>query len=115
MRDKPLYHEDGKPAGTLRIFSVGLTNSGETAKSVSVKVVQIQPAELKAYWTSSLHVANESVDMSQRDIHQSTTPLAFFEVSRRCLKGANPQHLYESGLRRLACLSDPWRWRTNTS
>jgi hypothetical protein len=25
-----------------------------------------------AYWTSSLHLANESVEMSQRDVHQST-------------------------------------------
>ena len=69
---------------------MGITNSGETAKSVSVKVVQIQPAELKAYWTSSLHAANESVQMSQRDIHQSTTPLAFFEVVSQVFEGNKP-------------------------
>jgi len=90
VRDKPLYHEDGKPAGTLRIFSVGITNSGETAHRVSVKVVQIQPAELKPYWTSSLHAVNESVEMSQRDIHQSTTPLAFFEVVSQVFDGNKP-------------------------
>jgi hypothetical protein len=90
VRDKPLYHKDGEPAGTLRIFSVGITNGGETAHSVSVKVVQIQPSELKANWTSSLHVANESVEMSQRDIHQSTMPLAFFEVASQAFEGNRP-------------------------
>jgi len=52
VRDKPLFHQNGTAAGTLRIFNVGLTNTGDTAPSVAVRVVKIEPNELSPYWTS---------------------------------------------------------------
>lgn len=69
------------PAGGMRIHSVGVVNSGqESASGVRVRLVKIDPPELRQYWTAPLHVANEPVPVDRSDVHQTTSPVVFFEV-----------------------------------
>jgi hypothetical protein len=91
VREKSLFHDGtNQPAGTLQIFSVGVANEGGTAPDVTVRITKVEPAELQAYWNSALHIANEPVSTSTRDIHPSPEPLAFFEVVAHHFDGSSP-------------------------
>jgi hypothetical protein len=65
----------------MRIHSVGVANSGQdSASGVRVRLLRIEPPELRQHWTASLHVANEPVSVDRCDVHHATSPVVFYEV-----------------------------------
>ena len=86
-RDKPAFNKDGEPSGVLRIFAVGVINSGPSSRDVSVKLMRIEPPEAKERWGLSLRVMDSDEKFeSKATVHRSpNTPLVHFEVLTQAL------------------------------
>jgi hypothetical protein len=69
-----------KGGGSLRIFGVGVVNEGlEPASNVEVKLLKIEPEQLRAYWNTPLLVMNAPQGTTRQDVHGSGAPPAQFE------------------------------------
>jgi hypothetical protein len=86
VRNKPLFDKKtGQPTGdVLHIFSVGITNSGETVDGVSVKLMRIEPPEASERWGLSLRVLDSESDekfAARATVHRSpSVPVVYYEL-----------------------------------
>jgi hypothetical protein len=85
VREKPLYDDQGnRLEAFLRIFSVGLTNSGNFVDNVSVKLMRIEPEEFPERFGLSLRVMDQELTGSTATASVPTShngkPIVFFEL-----------------------------------
>lgn len=78
----PYVHDKaGIDNATLRIFRVGLRNTGRSALGVRLKVIDFSPQEpTAAYIGHELWVMGQPEGTMSADVHRGDTPLVFFDV-----------------------------------
>jgi hypothetical protein len=93
VRDKPTYTTGAVPTGGyLRVFGVGITNSGKSADDVAVKLVGIEPKEHSERFGLSLRVLDaRGDDKSVATVNTTLAeqPVIFYEVLTQNLPHPN--------------------------